>query len=243
MVFEFLQEFADVVAIRLAEFRVSLGEVTYFSGDDVPPIGLEPSGNGMDRSPLRDEARAGVPLGDIVILRMAERLKIVGAGFNRDGFEIDRGVGVVRFDETYMVEQKLVAVGGTQNTGLEKVTDFGGCALVIVGIDFDNDGHLVGRIAFEHQVLEGRLVTACSGALGDGTLDGFTGDVGLARLFQDREEPSIAGGITAAEFGCDRDFFNEFSDDLTFFEVHDRAFRVEPLTSHMTAACVANGRG
>jgi len=193
----------------------------------------------MDRSPLRDEARAGMPLGDIVILRMAERLKIVGAGFNRDGFEIDRGVGVVRFDETYMVEQKLVAVGGTENAGLEKVTDFGGGALVIVGIDFDNDGYLVRRVAFEHQVLEGGLVSARSGALGDGALDGFTSDVGLACLFQDSEEPCIAGRITAAEFGCDRDFFDEFSDDLTFFEVYDRAFRVEPLTSHRATACVA----
>ena len=35
-------------------------------------------------------------------------------------------------------------------------------------------------------------------------------------------------------FGGDGDFLHQFADHLTLLEVNDRAFRVEPLTSHKT---------
>ena len=39
-------------------------------------------------------------------------------------------------------------------------------------------------------------------------------------------------GIRSAELRGDHDFFDEFTDDLTFFEVGDFTFSLEPLATH-----------
>ena len=47
----------------------------------------------MDRRAVGDEARARVPLGDVVVLLVGQRLEIVGAGLDRGRLQVGAGSG------------------------------------------------------------------------------------------------------------------------------------------------------
>src|ERR1700756_47264 len=75
------------------------------------------------------------------------------------------------------------------------------------------------------------LVTDASSLL-NRPLNDVTSNTRLSGLFHDGRESSISGGIRAAHFGGHHDFFDEFTDDLTFFQVSNFPFRLQPLASH-----------
>src|ERR1035437_6315857 len=179
VVFELLQEFADLGARGVVEFGVILREVADFRGDNGPAVLLEPGADRMHGGAFGDEAGAGVVFGNVVVLLVRKRLEIVGARFDGGGFAVDVAVGVVRLDEADVLEEKLVAAGLAEHAPLEKVADLGRGALMIVGVDFDNDGHLMRRVALEYDVLHRGLFAADAGALGDGALDGVAGQARL----------------------------------------------------------------
>ena len=87
----------------------------------------------------------------------------------------------------------------------------------------------VGAVTFE--ALTGRAVH--SGLFDPGrALDHIAGDAGLLRFFHGGKQPGVRVELRAAELRGDGDFFDEFADDLTLFQVNDRALCMEPLTSH-----------
>lgn len=191
----------------------------------------------MHGGALRDEAGALAALGDVVVLLMRERSEIVGAGLDRGGFEIGRGVSVVGFDDTHVIEEKLVAAGVAEHALFEEHAHLGRGALVIVGVNFNDERHFMRRVALEHDVLEGGLVAADAGAFGDGALDDVSRHARFAGLFHRGEKPGVGLNVRSAELGGDGHFFNEFADNLTLLEVDDCALSVEPLTSHRTDQC------
>ena len=243
MILEFLEKFTDIGAIGLVEFGVGLGEVTDFRGDDRPAVLLQPDRHFVHGRALGDETGSGPTFRHVVVLRMRQRFEIIRAGLNRRRFEVDGEIGVVGVDDADVIEQKLVAVQLAEHAATEELADLRGGALLVVGIDLDHDRHLVRSVAFEPHLLHRRFVGPSARALGDGALDGIARHAGFSRFFEHREQPGVPLGIGTAELGCDGDFFDQFAHDLTLFEVYDRAFRVEPLTSHMGAACVAKRRG
>ena len=72
------------------------------------------------------------------------------------------------------------------------------------------------------------------GPLLDRALDHVAGHARLAGLLKGGKEPRVAGRVGAAELRGDRDLLDHLSHDLALLKVDDRAFCVEPLTSHGT---------
>ena len=103
---------------------------------------------------LRDEARAGRFCGNVVVLGVRERLDVLRAGFDRGRFDVGAGVGVMRFHEADVIEEKLVAARRAELAALEEDANLGRGAVFVVGQNFDDDRHLVRRVAFEDDVLE-----------------------------------------------------------------------------------------
>ena len=106
---------------------------------------------------------------------------------------------------------------------------------MIIGHHLDNHRHFVRRVAFVNHELQHELVVAGAGTLPDGPLDHIARDTLFLRLLNGGEQARVAGWIAPAELGRDGDFLDDLADGLTFFQVNDRAFCVEPLTSHKKA--------
>ena len=66
----------------------------------------------------------------------------------------------------------------------------------------------------------------------DRALDHVARDARLLRLLDRRVEPRVGVDVAAPELRCDRDFLHQLLHDLALLQVNDRAFGVEPLTSH-----------
>ena len=126
------------------------------------------------------------------------------------------GVGMMRLDEADVVEEKLVAAGVAELAFLEQHADLRRGAVHVVGVDLDDDRHLVRRVALEHDVLHDELFVADARAFLDGALDDVAGDAFLPRLFDGGEEPGVHVGVRPAHLGGDRDFPDEFADGGLF---------------------------
>jgi len=240
VVLEGLEEFADFGAGGVVEFGEGFGDVADLTRDDGPAVFLEPGRDGVDGGALGDETGAAVVLGDIVVLEVRELFEIVRAGLDGGGFEVAGGVGVVGLDEADVFEEELVAAGVAEDALLEENAHLGRGALVVVGVDFDDERDFVRGVAFEDDVFERGFVATGAGALGDGAFDDVAGDAGFFGFFDRGEEPGVAAKIAATELGGDGDFLGQFAGDLGFAFVNNRAFCVEPLTSHKVNS-VANG--
>ena len=186
----------------------------------------------MHRRAVGEEARARDAFRHIVVLRVRERFKLVRASFDRRRFQITRGVRVVGFDDAHMVEEKLVRARAAEDAFLEEHAHLGRRALVIVRHHFDDERHFVRCVAFEDDVLEHEFIVADTGALFDRALDHITRHALLPGFLHRGKEPGVRRHIGSAEFRRDGDFFDDFADRLTLFQVNDRALSVEPLTSH-----------
>ena len=150
------------------------------------------------------------------------------------------GIGMVRFDQADVVEEKLVAAGSAELAAfLEEHANFRRGAVVVVGQDLDDDRHLVRRVTFEDDMLHDEFVVADARAFLDRALDHVARHAGFARFVDHGREPGIRGGLGAAELRGDHDFFHELSDELAFFQPGDFSFGVKPLATHTEGLTVA----
>ncbi len=120
MVVEGLKEFADFGGLVVGEGRELLGDVAEFARHDGPAVLGEPLGCGAGGGAVGDETRAELVGGDVVVLRVSQRLKVIGSGLDGGGFDVRAGVGMVGLDETDVVEEELVAARGAELALLEK---------------------------------------------------------------------------------------------------------------------------
>jgi len=234
---EGVEEFTDFGGFFVGEGGELLGDVTEFARDHRPAVGAEPLRGGGSGGALGDEARALAIGGNVVVLLVGERLDFVCARFDGGFFGISGIVGVVGFHEADVVEEKLVAAADAELASLEEDADLGGGAVLVVGIDLDDDGDLVRGVALEDHVIEDDLFAADPGAFLDGALDDVAGDGLLARLFESCEQPGITRRVRPAEFSSDHDFFDEFTGGLRLFQRGDRSFSEEPLATHRVVQC------
>ena len=98
-------------------------------------------------------------LGNVVVLLVAERLDVLRAGFDRGFLDIDRRV-VMRLGEADVIEEKFVAARDAELPFLEKHAHLRRGAVHVVGERFDDDRHLVRRVALEDHVLQHQLFAA-----------------------------------------------------------------------------------
>ena len=75
VVFEGLQEIAHFDAVRLGQFRETLGDVADFAGDDRPTVLSQPLRDGMHGGAVGDEPRARSALRDVVVLLVGEQFQ------------------------------------------------------------------------------------------------------------------------------------------------------------------------
>ena len=232
MVVELMEKLADFDAGRFVELGIIFSEVAEFGGDDGPAVFPEPSRDGVDVLESGDETGAGVIGGNVVVFVVVHDFEIVGAGLDRGGLEIGRRDGVVGFDESDVLEEKLVTAAAAEDAALEKDPHLGRGALVVVGINLDDNGDFVRGVTFEDDVLEDQFFVTDAGALFDGPLDHVAGDAGLFGFFDGGEESGVGPEIGTTELGGDADFLGQLTGDFAFAFVDDRALCVEPLTSH-----------
>src|SRR5256885_16395434 len=109
---------------------------------DGPAVGRRPLGAGVQTGSCGDEARARRSFGNIVVLRVRERLYILSVRFDRGRFNVSGRIGMMRVDEADVIEEKLIAAGRAELAAFfEQDADLGRSAVVVVGQDLDNDWH------------------------------------------------------------------------------------------------------
>ena len=82
-------------------------------------------------------------------------------------------IGMIGFNEADMVEEKFIAARRAQLALLEQHADFRRGAVHVVGINLNDDGHVMRRAAFIGDMLHNHLFVADARALVDGALDGL----------------------------------------------------------------------
>ena len=141
-------------------------------------------------------------------------------------------IGMMRLDQTDVVEEKLVAPRRAELAALEEDANLRRGAVLVVGLHLHDHRHLVRRVAFEDDLFQLQFLAADARTFFDRALDHVARDALLARLFDDRGETRIPRRISAAELRGDHDLFDEFARRLPFFQTGDFAFCVQPLTTH-----------
>ena len=102
-------------------------------------------------------------------------------------------VGMMRFDQADVVEEKFVAAGRAELAAFfEEDANFRRGAVVVVGQDLDDDRHLVRRVAFENDVLHHELIVANARAFLDGALDHVARHAGFARFVDHGRKPRVS---------------------------------------------------
>ena len=186
----------------------------------------------MQVGPLGNETSARRAFWNLSIVGMRERFEILRASFDRGRFDVGRGVGMMRFNEADVLEEKFVAARRAQLAALEEDADFRRGPVLVIGQHLHDHRDFVGRVTFENDKLQLKFFAADARAFFDRSFNGIAGHALLARFLDDGGEPGISRRISAAHFGGDHDFLHEFTDNLTFFETGHFAFRVKPLTTH-----------
>lgn len=227
-----LQKFSNIGVVSFAKGWELLGDIAEFTRNDSPAVVSQPFGHRCGGSALRDESCAGHSGRDVIVLVVGERLEIVGAGFDGSFLGVFASVGMIGLDDAGMIKQEFIAAWRPELAAFEKLADFRRSPIVVVGQNLHNDRHFVGSIAFENNVFERQFFVANTSTFFDRAFDDVARDAGFARFFNGSEQSRISGGVRPAHFGGDHDFFDEFSDDLTFFEVGDFTFGLEPLATH-----------
>jgi len=149
----------------------------------------------MQIGTLGDETDAGAIGGNVVVLFVGERLEVLGAGLNRGFLGIDAIGGVMGFNQTDVVEEKLVAPRRTELALFEQHPQLGRGSVIIVRENFDNERHFVGRVAFESDLFENQLLLAKTRTFFNGAFNDVAGDGIPAGLFNGGKKASIALGI------------------------------------------------
>ena len=164
-------------------------------------------------------------------------------GLDGGGFAVGLRIGVVRLDDAGGVEEEFIAATGPELPFAKQAADFRRSPVDIVGVHLDDDRHLVGRVAFEGDMVHDHLVLANPGAFADGPLDDVAGDAFLAGFFDGGKEAGVGGGIGPAHPGGHHDLADNFAGHLRLFHRGDGAFGMQPLTSHGRKVTGGPGNG
>lgn len=229
---ERVQKIADLLVLRLGEFRKLLWNVADFARHYRPAIRREPFGNGGYGCAFANKFCTSRAFWHIVILLMRKYLNFIGTRFNRCTFAVNVCVRMMRLDKADVVEQKFITARRAELSLFEKHANFRRGAIHVVGVNFDDERNFVRGVALEHDVLHDEFFIADARTFVDGALDGILGDAVLLRFFHGGEKPRVGGNIRAAHFGGHGNFADQFAGRAAFFEAGDQSFSMKPLASH-----------
>ena len=215
---ERLEKFPCFSTLFVGQGRESFGNIADLAGHYLPTVVLEPCGHGGGGSAISDETCSRLIGGNVVVLIVSEGLNLVGTGFDSGLLEIDTGLFCVCFDKTDMVKEELVAAGGTELGITEKNADFRRRPVRVVGIDLDDHGNLVRRVALEGDVVDDRLLAPDASTLVDGTVNDILGNTFGSCLFKRSKKTGIRRRISASLSGGDGDFPDELTGGLGLLE-------------------------
>ena len=100
----------------------------------------------------------------------------------------------------------------------EKNADFRRRPVRVIGIDFDNHGHLVRRVALEGDVVDDSLLPPDASTLVDGSVNDILGNTFGSCLFKRSKKTGISRRIRASLSGGDGDFPDELTGRLGLLE-------------------------
>ena len=162
-----------------------------------------------------------------------QRLDFVGSGFDGGCFEVNIRIRVMRFDQADVVEDELVGARRGQLALAEQHAEFRRGAIDVVGVNLDDDRHVVRRAALIDDVLHHQLFLADAGPLVDGALDGVLGNALFFRFFNGGKKPGVHRRIWIAHPGGEGDFAHQLGVGLGLLKPGDQSFCVQPLASHV----------
>jgi tetratricopeptide (TPR) repeat protein len=186
----------------------------------------------MNRRGIADEPRPGGPGGNVVILLRSERLDFIGASFDGGGFAVRIGVRVMGLHQAGVIEEKLVPACRAELPLFEKHAYLWRRPIDVVGINLDDDRHLLRGVTLEDDVFDGELFCADARALFYGAVDGLAIDTFLLGLLNGGKKARVRPRIGSAHFGGDGDFPNKFGRRAALLEAGDQPLGMEPLSSH-----------
>ena len=127
---------------------------------------------------------------------MIQGLDLIGSCLDGGFLRIDGGIIGVRLDESHVIKEELVTTWCAELSLAEKDTDLGSRAVGIIGVDLDNQGHLVRGISLEHNMVDDRLLPTDPGPFVDRTVDDILGNAFRTRFLKRCKEAGIRGGIS-----------------------------------------------
>src|SRR6185436_9995623 len=227
-----LKKLADFRPLFGSQFRVTLGQITGFAGDNRPTVLLKPFGDGMNRGAIGNEPGSGRAFGDIVVLLGRQDLDFIGAGFDGGLFAIRVRLRMIRLDQPDMFEEKLVAAAGAELAFLEQESDFGSGPVDVVRHYLDQQRDFVRGVALIHNMFHDQLVIPRAGSLFDRSFDHIPRHALLPRPLNGGKQPRIALRLRPADFGGDHDFADNFAGSPPFLERGNGPFGMQPLATH-----------
>ena len=142
---------------------------------------------------------------------MIQGLYLIGSCLDGGFLGIDGGIIRVGLDESHVIKEELVTTWCAELSLAEKDTDLGSRAVGIIGVDLDNQGHLVRGISLEHNVVDNRFLSTDPGAFVDCTVDDILGNAFRTRFFKRCKEAGIRGGVRTTLPCGDGDFADELA--------------------------------
>ena len=137
------------------------------------------------------------------------------------GLEGGVGVGVFQKKDALAAKHPGDGVGAAEVAAVlgEEVTDFGGGAVFVVGLGFDDERGPARGIAFVGDLLDGAAAFQFPGAFLDGAVDVVDGHGFGAGGGDGGAESRIEAGIAPAEAGGNGDFLGQFGEEGAAFDV------------------------
>ena len=222
------EKFDDFGTLGGGEFDVVLGDVTHFGSGHGPAGLFEGLADGVEVGAVTEEAGGDV-IGRVV---GGNGFHVLRAGLNGDGFEVERFVRVLRFDNAEVLKHPRHAPRRAELALFEEDADFGRGAAAVVGEAFDDDGDFVGGEAFVGDEFVIDLLPGQASAFFDGAFDGIARDGLFLGSLNGGVEAGIEIGVGATALGGDLDFFDQLAEELAAFQRADFAPLLFPLGSH-----------
>jgi len=145
---------------------------------------------------------------------------VIGPGIE-GGFQDGIRVGVFQKEDAFSPEHPGHGVGAGKIAFVfgEKVTDFGGGSVFIVGLGLDHEGGASGGISLVSDLLQGAASLEFAGAFLDGAVD-FVDWHGFGPGGGDgRAEPGVEVGVTSGKVGGHGDLFGQLGEESPAFNV------------------------
>jgi hypothetical protein len=125
---------------------------------------------------------------------VGQGLDFIGARFDGGGFAVGLGVRVMGLHQAGVIEEKLVPARRAELAFLEKHAYLRRGAIDVVGVNLDDDRHLVRSVTLKDDVFDHEFFRADARALFDGAVDGLAVDTLLFRLFDGGKKAGFMPG-------------------------------------------------